>query len=1017
MRGIMKTTSKLTKTMHLLIAFIFFLAGLMLATAVKPKDIKAYASAFQSEEIVTTKLTNNAKFEEGKKDEYPYQPNGFTSSNSNVEKNSGVINLKDEEFIDKYKNHNENETNQYVLMVKANVEEFGYVSSSPSQMTLDANSHYEISVEVGCYDGARATLCLISDDERIISLTHVGDWNKCYLYVSTDETTSLNVNLGLFSKGGTVLFDDISAKKLNDRAMTDALARRETNGDEFAYLDKQNSAALTEFDMLPSNEIFVKNVGESENDLTSYSTTGYLHKASDSEVDDGEHDYAFVINHIKATYNTFYTKDNFITVEKGSLVRVEIPVKALKLSGQVTIKLIRTGSEDYDDEKSINLSGSTSENLLRNGYQNNYFYIKTSHTQEETFKLAVVVGNADNLTSGKVYISTITICPIDETQFSNASSSNKLDLTGETDENYFANGQFNSSKASSKTPYLNTPDSWSVGLADSGEQKYGVVNTNSEVFERMREANSLPSSLTTPGSIDNNENDNVLMMYNISGDKLSYTSETENITSGSYHLFSLALFTNSCNAEISIVNDNATLFSTQVNTNGEWKMVNVFMHNPYLTQDVQIRISLNSDKSLCFVDNVSLDLDAQPTENTFNEAKTGNFTFKFSLSNIFASKDAEDYATPELLVESGDINGDFGIINIESPTLESKVLPKDKDNTSGENIPLNILKSLKGNEKNILGIYATEKTYFSLTSKLGFSLDSANYYKISIDVFTPCTFGENEGASLSITSFSDSFTAINADEGWRTYTFFIHPESNSTSNIVFGLGTSENPSQGRVFFGNLTYKDYGSDQTTFDEEAKAGPYALVLNKLSSSENNNENNEENAEETNSNGINWWYVAPSIVFAVVIIICVAGVLMRKVKWKKPNKKVKNEYDRNKTVNKQYYSRKATAMRDDEVRKLEKELQELTSQRTGYEEEYKVCLNSLRELKIKRASASEIAKVEKEMRKNKKLSSAIGISIQRKEEDIEYAKSEPYLNALIRKLSSEKPENAEEPAKDKD
>ena len=54
---------------------------------------------------------------------------------------------------------------------------------------------------------------------------------------------------------------------------------------------------------------------------------------------------------------------------------------------------------------------------------------------------------------------------------------------------------------------------------------------------------------------------------------------------------------------------------------------------------------------------------------------------------------------------------------------------------------------------------------------------------------------------------------------------------------------------------------------------------------------------------------------------------------------------------------------------------------------------------------------------MRKNKKLSSAIGISIQRKEEDIEYAKSEPYLNALIRKLSSEKPENAEEPAKDKD
>ncbi len=150
-------------------------------------------------------------------------------------------------------------------------------------------------------------------------------------------------------------------------------------------------------------------------------------------------------------------------------------------------------------------------------------------------------------------------------------------------------------------------------------------------------------------------------------------------------------------------------------------------------------------------------------------------------------------------------------------------------------------------------------------------------------------------------------------------------------------------------------------------------------------------------------------------VALIIAVVGVLLRKVKWKKPRKKSKNEYDRNKTVSKQVSQRKASMVREEKLRELNKELEELNAERTKFEEDYKHDMTLLREMKIKRESQTEINKLNKEMKKNQKLASNLGVTISRLESEIEYVKSETYLNALAKKLENEQKQEDDKTSND--
>jgi len=71
----------------------------------------------------------------------------------------------------------------------------------------------------------------------------------------------------------------------------------------------------------------------------------------------------------------------------------------------------------------------------------------------------------------------------------------------------------------------------------------------------------------------------------------------------------------------------------------------------------------------------------------------------------------------------------------------------------------------------------------------------------------------------------------------------------------------------------------------------------------------------------------------------------------------------------------------------------------------------LTKLREMKIKRANPAEIAKLEKDMKKQQKMSASLGVTANRISEDLKYVQTPAYLNAMIRKMSHEQAENREE------
>ena len=160
-----------------------------------------------------------------------------------------------------------------------------------------------------------------------------------------------------------------------------------------------------------------------------------------------------------------------------------------------------------------------------------------------------------------------------------------------------------------------------------------------------------------------------------------------------------------------------------------------------------------------------------------------------------------------------------------------------------------------------------------------------------------------------------------------------------------------------------------------------------------------------ETKESSNINWLYLIPGLLTALAILIAIVGFIVRKVKFKNPfKKKSKTTYDRNRTLSVQYYARKATTMREEKVRELNADWKKINEERKQFEENYKKDLTKLREMKIKRANPQEIAKLEKELKKNQKISANLGLTANKIIDELKYVSTDLYLNSLMKKLARE-------------
>jgi len=1000
---------------------ILMMANVGLISLLKP-SFETYAASTPA----TVTISNN-NFNNDTRSSYPFAPSSYTayvknqtsSSLSGADKivSAGVIKLDDEEYTTKFSQNVDRGTSldKYVLMIDSTEKEddveirhtvnYGYRTSSA--FTLSADSKYMISVDVFTAHNANIGGLYLynSEDDTVYSsirnINSYNDWTTYYFFVSTNNTESLSLKLGMYLEGaGTILFDNIGAFQLNDNQYVTQIANlpinryaEESNADHvISNYVVSGSKLVNSLDTLDTHSFVESNRYESDVDnMDMTSTTN----------SDGENSFALKIANTKdsASYVSYSTDDDFINVEQNKTYRVSVNVKTTNLSGNANLKLVQTNLEDNEtavDSDIIKITSNTSNNV-KNNYTTYSFYIKGHPKKDVSYKLVAGLGDSNTLTTGEFYISNVEISQVTHSAYANASSttSKTIDLVtkGSKDYSYansttmLANGAFDAIEINdSINAYPATPSSWTVEADDTANQVYGVINTQSTAFNTLSNKNT--SVLINPYE---NKNENVLMMYTEDGAALSYTSSTKSLQTNSYHRFDIDVQTQNSPVKLSLVTtkDSKEIELTAVNVPvtgaKNWQTVSLYIYTGYQSVDVSLKATLASESyGYAYLDNAKFDSNVAPTADEFNAISSSDFTAKCDMSDFSSSKDLYSHNENESVK--------FDIVNLDS----------DLSNIIYDTEHVNNFASL--DNRNVLMINAYNDTNYTLTSNIGFKFEASKYYKVSIKAYTQNIQANDSsvdtsllGAGIKLSGYTDSFTHIISDNVWTTYTFYVYSETETTSYLELSLGNEDAGSKGYVFFGDI---EVNADITETEYNAKTNSSTVkVLKTESTSEDTNSDTNTDEEPTSNN--TWIYLIPSLLTALAIIIAIVGVTLRKVKFKKRTKKTKTAYDRNKTVSKQYYTRKATTLREEKLREMNKDLEKINNERKKFEDEYKQDLTKLREMKIKRATPAEIAKLEKEMKKNQKLSASLGQTANKINSEIEYAKTEAYLNNLIKRL----------------
>lgn len=986
---------------------------------------------------VSIELTN-ANFNSNTSSSYPYNPDGFSSVNygsestNNAHVDAGVINLANEKYSSRFSLAKRTSLDNYVLMIDSSEEvdgsrvyhsvNYGFMSSQ--DITLDANSRYMLTADVfSATNDHSANLYLMNGDQVFAEINNIesyNEWSTYTFFVSTNNLSSLNLKMKMTLEGkGTVLFDNLSCFKLSENEYE-------------SYKDLLPSGNYSEKNQIDNivKTYAINKTGNFENiasssDKSEISNDVYEFDANSSvstvQNSDGKNSYALLIKNEKSSFTECSSEKNFLEFNKNTVYKVDVSVKTKNLTGSAYLKLLRTDidsdHEDYENSnKTITISSSSysSNASVTNDYKTYSFFINSHSRKTVSYQLVMSLGSSDGKAAGEMYISEVEVSKAKFSDFSSATD--KIDLVDACKDNkiYLDNAEFDAFEIEDYTqPMPAKPVSWTAKTG-SGIQHHGVVNT--ENFSSLASLNM--SNLRNPLQ---GEDENVLMMYNESADVLTYTSNTKNLTANTYHKFEISVQSQNAPVKVSLVstiNDSEVeLVSKEINTYGSWEDVSLYIHTANQALDVALKITLDSESyAYAYVDDARFDyiLTATQLEQEFNSASETATVAKIDLNNIMFSNSLENFVQSNLISTPKKSGVQSGIITVNSKYLDEVIYEDGSDELIS-----NIGKFNLSPASHVLGIMATEDVDYSAKTVVGYTIASGEdkYYKISVDVFTQNIDSNNAevdkdklGATLRINGFDNNFTAIQSNNAWTTYTFYIKASSETTANIEMGLGSADAPTKGSAFFGNIVFDDSVTKEEF--ESVKESNIVKIVEAASTDEEESEKDESTSKPTVSKTA-WIYIIPSLVTVVAILVVVVWFALKKIKFKKRVKKTKNNYDRNKTLSVQYYTRKATTLREEQVREMQADLDRINAERKQFEDDYKADLSKLRQLKIKKANPAEITILERDLKKNQKASASLGVTANRISSELEYAKTDAYLNSLVKKLMKEpvkKEENSE-------
>ena len=856
---------------------------------------------------------------------------------------------------------------------------FGYRTSSA--ITLEEDSFYRISVllytqqteEIIEKDDddndivvqeetdPRASIYLtglVDEEDELYSKTKyeyfstLGAWEEYFFYVDTEESKTIHLQLWLGSKTspvqGAVFFNNVSIIRYSEDAYVEQVSNlTDSNDDNHNIISLRNTTTspfenndfedvtlggwtrLVQSTSNPTHQLYksvdVNSFTKVNDDLTI--TAPGTNCSADNTL------ALFMYNKVDG-YQALESSP--ITINKQTYYRLTFWAKSDCGKTAATVKLVDKTEENPVESASLTTSSTVTKdsNKFRNDWTKYTFYIYGPALNSKEVTAQIWLGTQDSKASGYVFVDDFRIEVVDfETYNANSSNSNTttLDLNASNDKYNIDNENFDLIETdSSENIYPANPKNWTRNGNMTSTAFSGVINTNETEFNKIEFPNgqepSCPKALPNTNTTDNN----VLMIGSIDERNVqTYTSNALSIGANDYYSYSFYVMTNyarnlenkNYGARVRIASSDLTVFD---------------YFNIYYGDNNWHRIEVRVKNGTSEAANISIDLTFENTTGYvfFDKIEARTLTQSIYENTSLLDKDAEYY-----YVDLSQENFENHTFNKYNTSVNGTEVPNNwktaTGNTNTEYVNSGIISadnalladinpSLSGND-NFLYISSLSDTYFGYTSATSYTFESEKYYKISVNVLTRYLNQEdkdediNYGASIRLADSSEiMLCGIDTEGVWQTYTIYASFTTSLTSKITLALGYIDEITAGEVLFDKLTIETITEDKY-IEEYDVADP-----NKIATFIDYTEPKEEDETEDDEPWSNEfdWFLIPSLLTGLAIIISVVGYYARKIKLnRKP--RVKTNYDRRKTLDKDIDRREKIALRQQIIEELNAEI----------------------------------------------------------------------------------------------
>ncbi|MBE7082896.1 MAG: hypothetical protein E7378_04435 [Clostridiales bacterium] len=986
-------------------------------------------------------------------------PTGWTKGPDN-NATSGTINLNDYEnesfnlSVDQVPKKIEG-LDDYVLMInskndKDTLPKSQYYKRS-SDISLSAYSSYKIKVYTKVLSGANASIYVTGLDQEVafeqIDYQDAREWTDYTFYISTGyKAQSVNLELWLGSKPantstGAVFFDNVEVSQISQNEISDVPSDP---------VDAQN-ARFKVVDLDESTLVEGINANFETNSLADWTRINELKVGSYAKIlnlnalEIAQHEGISKYEGFNKSNNTDLSKNNTsafvmytlddatgaigykskdLTLAMHDIVKISANAKVSSpLSGNAFFKFVEKDVKDFNDQtikaiapvsKEISISSNKS-NALTNNYTTYTFYVKGRNLYPTTYNLELWLGSTSAEASGVVAFDNIRIENVSYNDYTSASTSDavvKVELETSPNSYTITNSAFNDVKKLEKDlTYPLDPIGWAHTASDADDVYYGVVNTNSTVYDANK---NQFGNFANPGNPQGfgstlTDTNNILLMHNFNEAYQSVTSSSFKVSENSYYKLSFAynFGISTDNFNVSISDDaNNIIYSNTLDKDDElmhqkWLTYTVYINTKSYSNTLSLTLSLGNEadpvSALVYIDNVILTKE-ELSEQAYAEIAEHNNVLDFQEGNFNLVDDGKDGLFTALRYTGNLDAGQQSGGNALDVAFGGIIDGKDEEdaynvtNSTTENRALTYM----------MMIQTMDQATYSLTAKDGLSLSADSYYKFTIDIQTqginaPEQNQNNKfGAVFALKGLEEKWEGIVSNQEWKTYTIYVATTEAKTINLQFALVSLDQSSSGIAFFDNYTFTKIEKEEYLDQLNNKDNAYNLFIGNTDTKEDDSDNT------TSTANMNYlWVAIPSILLVVALILALVAHFMKKVKIKKWEKRKINDYDRENVVARDMIRMEAETQRNNEIATLNERIKEMKAELEHIDEVHKEQVKATRTNRAQGVSKS----TEREFKQYAKLRTAIENRIISYEKEIASMNTAEYLLSIQHKLMIEK------------